>query len=324
MTEPAEVAIDGHRPELLQWRWIAGAPPIASVAPGTTVRIEVPDSSGGQLTADSDGAALNRVDFGRVDPAVGPIDVVGAEVGDVLLVDLLDVRPAAWGWSGLFRDFGLLKGRFGPDLQTWGLADGFAVPRQGFLRAVRLPLAPMVGVIGTAPASGDFPMIPPQSFGGNLDHRLHGPGCRIELPVLRAGGGLSIGDPHALQGDGEVCGTGIETSASVTLRVALAKGKSIRSPRATGPMPPGIPGPVVSALGIGPDLHRAAVDAVENLLEALAARGLRPDEAYLLASLVGQLRIAEIVDEPNFVVSATFPEAIVESVSTRAAGHGRR
>ncbi|HZY71295.1 MAG TPA: acetamidase/formamidase family protein [Thermoplasmata archaeon] len=324
MPERSTVEIDGGAPRFLQWRWRAGTPAVASVEPGTTLRISVPDSSGGQLTADSERSDLDRLDFSRVDPAVGPIDVIGARVGDALIVDLLDIQPAAWGWSGIFPDFGLLKRRFGLDLTTWDLHDGVADVRRGFLRPVQLPLAPMVGVLGTAPATGEFPMIPPQAFGGNLDNRLHGVGSRVELPVLRPGAGLSVGDPHALQGDGEVCGTGIETPAVVTLRVSIEHGRRLTAPRASGPLPPRIPGRVVSASGVGGDLYRASQEAVESLLDALRAYGLRPEEAYLLTSLVGQLRIAEIVDEPNFVVTATFPESVARAVGATPDPNARR
>ena len=304
------VQIDGRRPENLQWRWRGDRPPIATVEPGSIVEIEVPDSSGSQLTEQATRAELASMDLTRVDPAVGPIDVQGASPGDAIVVELLDVQPGRWGWSGIFRDFGLLKDRFDPDLVVWKLQDGWATPRSGFLRELRLPLHPMLGVIAAAPATGEFPMIPPERFGGNMDNRLQRPGSLIELPVMRPGGGLSLGDPHALQGDGEVCGTGIETSAHVRFRVDVRPGRAPAFPRIEGTEEATPAREFLSATGIGPDLHAAASAAVESLLDRLVEFGWSPEEGYLLTSLVGSLRIAEIVDEPNFVVSAVFPTEV--------------
>jgi acetamidase/formamidase len=308
------ITVDGRRPENLQWQWTSDRAPLLTVAPGTVVEIEVPDSSGGQMSARATRDDLVAMDFSRVDPAVGPIDVEGALPGDALVVELLEIRVGDWGWSGIFRDFGLIKERFDPDLVVWELQGGAASPRSGFLRPVRLPMNPMIGVIATAPEKGEHAMIPPQTFGGNMDNRLQKAGSRIELPVKRPGAGLSVGDPHALQGDGEVCGTGIETAATVTLRVELRPGKAPPFPRITGPADSPSVGEFVCATGIGPELHRAARAAVENLLDLLVDFGLSAEEGYLLMSLVGSLRIAEIVDEPNFVVAAVFPAEVARSV----------
>ena len=315
--------IDGHLADHLQWRWRGDRKAVATVEPGAVVEIEVPDSSGSQLHERATRADLVAMDLARVDPAVGPIDVTGALPGDALVVELLDIEPGVWGWSGIFRDFGLLKDRFDPNLVVWTIQDGSARPRSGFLRDIQLPLRPMLGVVATAPASGDDPMIPPERFGGNMDNRLQRARARIELPVLRAGGGLSVGDPHALQGDGEVCGTGIETSARVRLRVDLRPGRAPPFPRIEGTEEPGSAQRFVCATGIGPDLHAAARAAVENLLDRLADFGWSHEEGYLLTSLVGSLRIAEIVDEPNFVVSAVFPTVVAEQAHGAARPAGR-
>ncbi|MCI4319142.1 MAG: acetamidase/formamidase family protein [Thermoplasmata archaeon] len=315
--------IDGRRAENLQRSWRSDREPILVVEPGAVVEIEVPDSSGAQLTETSTRADLASMDLTRVDPAVGPIDVRGAEPGDALVVELLEIVPGGWGWSGIFREFGLIQGRFDPDLVLWKLRDGWATPASGFLRDLRLPLRPMLGVIAVAPASGEYPMIPPERFGGNMDNPLQCAGTRVELPVLRAGAGLSVGDPHALQGNGEVCGTGIETSARVRLRVDLRPGQAPPFPRIEGHEETLPSREIVSATGIGPDLHAAARAAVENLLDRLVELGWSYEEGYLLTSLVGDLRIAEIVDEPNFVVSAVFPAELARLPERSARPAGR-
>lgn len=300
------VFLDGTDPAHLQFRWRAESDPVLTVDPGAVVEIAVPDSSTLQLTERSTREDLGRLDLDRVDAAVGPIAVRGAAPGDTLTVEILSLTPGTWGWSGIFRRFGLLKNRFDDDLVRWSIADGRARPVYGFLRPVSVPVRPMLGWIGVAPPSGELGMIPPRHFGGNLDNRLHGPGATAHLPVQRPGALLCVGDPHAAQGDGEVCGTGIETSAVARLRLGLRPGERLAQPRVFGP-DRSAPGPRWAAMGVGPDLYAAAKSAVENLLDLLTERGLRAEEAYLLASVAGDLRISEIVDEPNFVVSAVFP-----------------
>jgi acetamidase/formamidase len=154
-------------------------------------------------------------------------------------------------------------------------------------------------------------MIPPRRTGGNLDHRLLGVGSVLSLPVEVEGAMLSLGDPHAAQGDGEVSGTGIETSADVELELELLPGAAPRSPFLTAASPGGHPGPVLASLGVGPELLEAAVEALEGLLDRLEQRGVERKAGYLLASVAGELRVSEAVDMPNFVVSASFPERLV-------------
>ena len=243
----------------------------------------------------------------RVDAAVGPIEIVGARAGDRLDVSIRRLRTGPWGWSGVFRDFGLLRDRFDDDLQHWTLGPRSARPAGGFLPDVRIPTRPMLGWVGLAPAEGTHPMIPPRRSGGNLDHRLVGVGATLSLPVEVDGALLSLGDPHAAQGDGEVSGTGIETSAEVELDVALRPGRAPPMPFLTANRPVAHAGPVVAGLGIGPDLHLAAVSALEGLLAGLEDRGIPAKAGYVLASVAGELRISEAVDMPNFVVSASYP-----------------
>ncbi len=308
--ERPAVVLDGFDPRNLHYRWDAERPPVLEVEPGAIVEVRIPDSSTFQLNERSTREDLARIDLDRVDAAVGPIAIRGAEPGDTLAVTIRSLTPGAWGWSGIFRDFGLLRGRFADDLVRWEIADDRARPSYGFLRPVEIPLRPMLGWIGVAPPQGVLDMVPPQPFGGNLDNRLHGVGATVLLPVQRTGALLSVGDPHAAQGDGEVCGTGIETSAVARLSLDVRRGVRIEHPRLEGP-DASRAGPRVAASGVGPDLTAAARAAVENLLGLLEGRGFRPEEGYLLTSLVGELRISEIVDEPNFVVTAVFPAELL-------------
>ncbi|MCI4354542.1 MAG: acetamidase/formamidase family protein [Thermoplasmata archaeon] len=293
-----------------------------SIRSGDEVVVRVPDSSTGQLGPNSTRADLLRLDLDRVDAAVGPIEVDGARPGDSLAIEILEIQPGAWGWSGVFRQFGLLRDRFDDDLVIWSVGASDAVPATGFLRGVRIPLAPMLGWIGVAPPSGDLGMIPPQVFGGNLDNRLHREGTVLELPVQRPGAGLLIGDPHAAQGDGEVCGTGIETEATVRLRVELRRGRKLRGPRATTRGASRPEGPFLVSEGVGPDPIHAARAATEDMIEVLQEVGATAAEAYLLLSVAGHLRWSEIVDEPNYVVSMLFPTALSDQLRSAPAPQG--
>jgi acetamidase/formamidase len=259
----------------------------------------LPDSSTGQLTEQSTKRSLRTLDYERVDAAVGPIAIAGARAGDRLDVTIRSIRTGHWGWSGLFREFGLLSGRFDDDLQIWSIGSKGARPRGGFLPTVTIPTRPMLGWVGVAPASGSHPMIPPRRSGGNLDHRLVGAGTTLSLPVEVDGALLSLGDPHAAQGDGEVCGTGIETSADVELEVRVVRGAAPRSPHLRAPTPPDAPGPVLASLGVGPELLPTSVEALEGLLDLFEARGISRKSGYLLTGVAGELRITEAVDLPN-------------------------
>jgi acetamidase/formamidase len=303
--------LDGTNPELQQTRWSADAPPILTVRSGGRVRILVPDSSSGQLAERSTRRSLGALDLERVDAAVGPIEIAGARPGDRLDVSIRSLRTGPWGWSGVFRDFGLLRGQFSDDLQLWRIDSRVARPRGGFVPPVSIPTRPMLGWIGVAPASGRHPMIPPRRTGGNLDHRLVGAGAVLSLPVEVDGALLSVGDPHAAQGDGEVSGTGIETTADVELELRVVRGAAPRSPSLLAPNVAGATGPVLASLGVGPELLPASVDALEGLLDLFEARGVSRKAGYLLTSVAGELRISEAVDLPNYVVSASYPERLL-------------
>ncbi len=310
----------GSRPAEWHFRWSRDLPPVARLEPGDRLTLDVPDASSGQLGPGSTTADLRRVDLNRVDAAVGPFEVRGAKPGDGLLVRIDSIRVADWGWSAVFREFGLLTDRFEDDLVVWSIGPRSARPARGFLRPVKVPLRPMLGWIGLAPAEGEHPMIPPRRTGGNMDSRLHRAGTTVLLPVEAPGALLSVGDPHAAMGDGEVCGTGIETPARVTLTVDLLPGRAPPYPRVLAPRLPAERGPAWVATGIAPDLLDATRAAVENLIALLAERGLAEKEAYLLASLVGNLHLSEVVDLPNFVVSLTFPQELPGLPRNR---HGR-
>ncbi|MCI4345144.1 MAG: acetamidase/formamidase family protein [Thermoplasmata archaeon] len=300
--------LDGRVPENQQLRWRPNTPAILEVDAGEIVEVLVPDSSTGQLTPKSTSADLARMDWERVDAAVGPIGVRGAEPGDALRVEILSIEAGTWGWTAVFEKFGLLRMRFEDTLSTWRLRGGVAVARPGFLDGVQLPLRPMLGVLGVLPSEGEHPMVPPERFGGNLDLPLLSQGARVDLPVEVPGAGLSVGDPHGRQGWGELCGTGIEMPARVRLRLMLRKRRPVRAPQVRSPAAREPEAASISTLGIGPDPREAARHALEQMIDRLAGNGWSPEAAYAITSLAGVVRIAEAVDEPNWVLTLTVPE----------------
>ncbi len=279
------------------------------IKPGEDFRVIIPDSSTMQIEETYTTKDMSRIDNSKFDGAVGPIEIEGAEPGDSIEVELKEIHTGKWGWTAILSDFGLLKGKFQEELIIWDLKDGFARSRTSTLKGVKIPLKPFLGVVGTSPPSGEYGMIPPQFFGGNMDNRLLHQGARLTLPVNVKGGMLSFADPHGAQGDGEVCGTAVETSAEVVAVVRLNKKVPVKAPRLISDDESS--GKQVIAMGISPDLHKAAVDAVLEMIGILGERGFKSNEAYALCSAAGNLRISEIVDEPNFVVSMVIPEAIL-------------
>ena len=258
-----------------------------------------------------------QLDFARTNPVTGPVYIDGAMPGDVLKITLLEFRPSGWGWTANIPGFGLLADQFpDPALHIWNY-DAQGVMPALFGPGGRVPLKPFCGTIGVAPAEpGLHSVIPPRRVGGNLDIRDLSTGSELFLPVEVPGGLFSLGDTHAAQGDGEVCGTAIESPMEVTIRLDLLKNERLNFPRFT------TPGPVTRHLdakgydattGVGPDLMEAARAATGGMIALLSRRhGMAPVDAYMLCSVTGDLRISEIVDRPNWVVSMYFPRVVFE------------
>ena len=295
--------------------WNNAFAPVLRAAPGDSVCFETVDSSGGQIGPGATLDTLAALDFGRLNPVTGPVFVDGAEPGDALRVTIEHFAPSGWGWTANIPGFGLLADQFpDPALRLWTFGtEAGAVAAFGAL--ARVPLKPFAGTIGLAPAApGPHSIVPPRRVGGNLDIRDLCAGATLVLPVEVAGGLFSIGDTHAAQGDGEVCGTAIESPMAVTLRFELVRGGAPATPRVELPGPPtrhiDRDGYDVTT-GIGPDLLAAARQAVTEMIGLMSARhGMAAEDAYMLASVAADLRISEIVDVPNFVVSLYMPRMI--------------
>jgi acetamidase/formamidase len=297
--------------------WDNSLTPVLRIAPGESVEIEVHEASGGQLSKSSTAAAVGKLDFSRVNPVTGPVFIDGAEPGDVLKVTLLSFTPCGWGWTANIPGFGLLADDFRePALHMWQYDSKTLTPAL-FGRWGKVPLKPFTGTIGLAPAAaGVHSIVPPRRVGGNMDVRDIAQGTELFLPVEVAGALFSVGDTHAAQGDGEVCGTAIESEMTIALRFDLLKATPLAFPRFT------TPGPVTRhldakgyevATGIGPDLMEAARAAVRSMIDLLGRHhGLPAVDAYMLCSVCADLRISEIVDMPNWTISMYFPRVVLE------------
>ncbi len=293
--------------------WDPAIPPIETVDDGAVIEFDMLDASGGQLTATSTVENLATLDFDRVDQVNGPIAVRGAAPGDTLQIDLLEFEPADWGWTASIPGFGLLADQFpDPYLRITNVPG--AGERAEFLPGVRVPIVPFCGEVGVAPETGPRSTIPPDLHGGNMDTRHLIAGSTLFLPVFHEGARLSMGDGHAAQGDGEVCGTAIETPMRAVVRVTVRKDLHLTGPEfLTADVEAAPTGRRYATDGIGPDLNGAARDAVSRMIDWLGREhGLAPIDAYLLTSVAVDLRISEIVDMPNVVVTAHCPLSIFD------------
>lgn len=296
--------------------WDNSVEPVLSVSPGETIAVETIDASGGQLDAGSTLDDLKALDFEKVNPVTGPVYIEGAEPGDAVAITFLEFHPSGWGWTANIPGFGLLADDFpDPALHVWTYDTGLSSPA-AFSPAGKVPLKPFAGTVGLALAeNGHHSVVPPRRVGGNMDIRDNCAGTTLYLPVEVTGALLSLGDTHAAQGDGEICGTAIESPMDVEIRVDLVKDAQFAFPRLE------TSGPVTRhadaagyrvTTGIGPDLMEAARNAVRQMIEWLCkTNGMSEVDAYMLCSVSGDLRISEIVDMPNWVVSFYFPKTVL-------------
>ncbi len=296
----------GVPPGRIHTHWDSTLAPILEVQSGDVVAVTLPDVSGGRIAPQSTHRDLLRLNDDYA--LVGPLYVQDAQPGDALEVELLELTPGAWGWTGVIPGFGLLAEDFtDPHLHLWDLSSGC---HTRFLQVLDIPLHPFCGTLGVSPRTArPTPVMPPGHFGGNMDIKALGTGSALWLPVQVAGALFSLGDPHAAQGDGEVAGTAIECPMEVTIRLRLHKGLNLRRPHFfTARQPPTLATRHFSSVGIASDLMEAARDALRGACTFLADRyQIAPVEAYVLASVVADLAIAQAVNIPQWTVTATVP-----------------
>jgi acetamidase/formamidase len=296
--------------------WDNSLEPALEIESGEAVELEIADASGGQLDRGSTAPEVAGLDFDRVNPVTGPVYVRGAAPGDVLAVEILELRPGAWGWTAIIPGFGLLADEFAEPWLRISEVDGDAGTVR-FGDGVTLPFEPFPGTIGVAPAEpGRHSIVPPRRWGGNMDIKHLRPGCTLYLPIGVAGALFSAGDTHAAMGDGEVCGTAVETAMDIAVRLTVRRDLSLRFPAfelPAGQLAAASGSAYHVSTGIGEDLFEACRDATRGLVDHIVERhGRDRQEAYAIASVAADLRVHEVVDAPNWVVGAFLPLAIFD------------
>jgi amidase len=247
----------------------AGLVPAYHVGLGEVVLVECQHGLPGLVTRD--GTFKEAKEGDPVNPGTGPISIEGIESGDALAIDILDIRVADWGYSA---------GRI------FELTNGFAV----FDKDLRLPLQPMIGQIGIAPATGQMDTRTPADTGGNMDCKEVRAGSTLVFTAQVKGGMVGMGDLHALQGDGEISGQGIECDAEVLVRFR-------KLPEPLSPRPVVLRPEFVATMGAHKDLGEAAWQATDDMVQLVShATGRTEKNARMLVNLVGNLRISQIVD----------------------------
>jgi acetamidase/formamidase len=307
-------SIHGVTSDHTQTEWDNAAEPVLEVESGAVIELETVDSSGGQLSRDSTASDVPSMDMGRVNPVTGPVFVRGAEPGDALAVEILELDPHPWGWTAIIPGFGLLADEF-PD--PWLNISRVDPPtgRVEFLPGVLLPFEPFPGTIGVAPADpGPHPILPPSTYGGNLDIKHLRLGTTLLLPVGVEGALFSVGDTHAAMGDAEVCGTAVECAMNITVRLTTVKRAHLPAPQFTVPannLSNTTQSPYHVTTGVAPDLMEASRQATRAMIDHIVQmHGRTRQEAYAIASVACDLKIHELVDAPNWVVGCWLPEAI--------------
>ncbi len=303
-----------YAPNIVHRKWDNKLSPILTINPGDIVNYDFPDVSNNQIPHDATIDTYNSMNRDLMRPMVGPIYIEGAEPGDVLEVEVLDLKTRGWGWTVAFAGKGLLGDMFDEHyLRVFNLSNGDYVP---FSDNIRVPIEPFLGTMGVAPLeAGEFQPMPPMYHGGNMDLRSLTKGAKLLLPVQVKGALFSAADGHAAQGDGEVSLTAVEAPLYGALRFRVIKDKKITTPQFIAP--PSKTNALFEdkgyygTTGIGPDLLGCARDAIKNMIEYLEVEhGLTWLDAYILCSISVSLRISEIVDMPNYLVSAYIPLSI--------------
>jgi len=339
--------------------------PVLEVDEGEDVVIETRDAIDGQLSPSSTVANFENLDANLIHPLTGPIYVKGAEPGDALEIEFLDIEPQPTAFSAIIPGLGFLRDTMtDPFLVHWKISDGWATSEQ--IPGVRIPGAPFMGISAVAPSAEKltewadrearllekggmvFPpdpasavpggacgmaglrTLPPRENGGNFDVKQLTKGVKLVLPVFTPGALFSTGDGHFAQGDGEVSVTAVEMGATPVVRFKIHKGLAasrkftapVFSHDCYSPNPQiALPTRFLGVMGMpitddgendGENLTLACRNAVLNMMALLEERGFSREQAYVICSVAVDLKVSNVVDVPNYVVSAILPEAIFD------------
>lgn len=280
--------------------------PILRVKSGAVIEVETEEATDKQLNVNSKAEDIAKVSFDPIHPITGPVYVEGAEVGDVLAVKLHKIELMDWGWTAIFPGFGWLADDFrDAKLKTWKLDKD--TKHIMFNDKYKVPLKPFPGVMGVAPATEEMlSTIPPRANGGNMDDPNLVEGTTVYFPVFVKGALFSIGDTHAVQGLGEVCGTALEAPMRIIYEVNVIKNrKHIKEPQYETD-------DYYAVTGFATTVDEASKKATRYMIDYLeAVHGMDRADAYMLCSLAGDLKIAEVVDVPNMLVTMHFSKEVL-------------
>lgn len=274
--------------------------PVEKITSGESIVFQTCDCYNDQIT--SEGQRYADINQNLGNPATGPLYIDGAEPGDMLKVEIVDIQVASQGVMSVRPGVGVLQDQLeGSRIKIIPIENGFA----RFNDKLSFPINPMIGVIGVAPGEGSFETMVPEAHGGNLDCNRIVKGATVYLPVFVQGGLLSMGDLHALMGDGEVVICGLEIQGEVTVKVSVVKGKE-------WPLPMVVSGSEIMTVSSRQTLDEAGRQAAKNMHQFLVKEvNLDPQEAGMLLSLLGNLRICQVVD-PLMTSRMEFPKWVLD------------
>jgi acetamidase/formamidase len=286
-------------PETVHWgHFDAKLPPRLTVDPGDTVTVVTVSGGAAEVGDVARMGPAHREIVEKVKPHLGPhiltgpVAVRGAEPGDTLEVRIQAIELSVdWGWN-VIRP---LKGTLPEDFPNFR-QELIPIDRKALTAkpawGPAIPLRPFFGILAVAPRPeyGTVSSIEPREYGGNIDNKELVPGSSLFLPVFVPGASFSCGDGHAVQGDGEVCLTALETCLDGTFELVLHKGRKLAFPRAISPTH-------YIAMGMDPDLDDAAKQALRDMIRWLVEmKGWKPDQAYVFCSLACDLHVTQLVD----------------------------
>jgi amidase len=293
-----------------QFHYVYGpyADPVLSIEPGDIVVAETVDAFEGQLKAETDKPS-ERLNFPFLNPQCGPIAVNGAEKGDVLAVSVLSIKPRGeqpMGTTALIPEFGGLVGTTHTALINDPLPERVKkmnVTESGieFNERITLPYQPFIGTLGVSPEIEAVTSLQPDYWGGNMDMPDVAPGAILYFPVHHQDAYLYLGDCHATQGDGELCGVAVEIATTTTVQVDLIKDWKIVWPRLENEH-------CIMTIGSGRPMEDAVRIAYRELVTWLVEDyGWEKLEAYFFLTQAGRVRLGNMVD-PKYTLGAWVPK----------------
>ena len=252
---------------------------------------------------DSEDYVFDHLDWDHINPATGPMYVKNAKVGDVLKVEIIDIELEDTGTMCTLPENGVL----GVDVKESQVKKVKVEDGYCYFNDYKLPLNPMIGVIGVAPECEPVACGTPGNHGGNMDNTRITKGATLYLPVLQDGAYFACGDVHAAMGDGEIMVSGVEIAAKVTLRLSVIKGVTIKEPRLEDQ-------DYIYTISSDEEIEKAIYNATKTMNEVLMKNcNLSLNEAGMLMSLTGHLQFCQVVD-PARTVSMRMPKTICKSV----------